>query len=230
MTDVLQVRDLTIRFGEKTVLANLSFCVRQGETLAVIGPNGSGKTVLFRALIGALPYQGQISWMPGVRIGYVPQKLDIARDLPVTGIDLLEAKAGVLHAQDDQAALLDRVGLPPENAAMPIGWLSGGQFQRLLLALALIGQPNVLLLDEPTAGIDIPGQETLNELVHRLQAANGLTVMLISHDLSVVYRDASAILCLGWERTCFGPPQDVLTPERLQAVYGMPVRFHAHDQ
>ena len=104
-----------------------------------------------------------------------------------------------------------------------------GQFQRLLVAFALVGAPNVLLLDEPTAGVDEPGQERLNELIHRLQQDRGLTVFLISHDLSVVYRHATTVLCLGRERHWFGPPKDILTPERLHELYGMPVAFHVHE-
>lgn len=225
---VLEVDGLCVSFGHRDVLRNLSFSVDQGTSLAIIGPNGSGKTVLFKALIGALPSRGRIRWAPGTRIGYVPQKLDLERDLPITGVDLLRAKVKVTKSPEDIIAAFRRVGLGDE-VNKPIGSLSGGQFQRLLLALALIGQPNVLLLDEPTAGVDEIGEERLNELIHRLQGERGLTVLMISHELSVVYRYATNVLCLSYTRPHFGPPRTILTPELLTEVYGAPVEHHVHE-
>jgi zinc transport system ATP-binding protein len=228
--DILTVDRLTVRFGTTAVLTNVNFRVRRGTTLAVLGPNGAGKTVLFKALIGALPFDGTVRWAPGTRMGYVPQKLDIERDVPLTGLDFLRARGAL--ADGDPARLLDAlalVGVPPDVAQRPIGVLSGGQFQRLLIAFALVGQPDVLLLDEPTAGIDEPGQEHLNELVHRLQREHGLTVLFISHELTVVYRYAANVLCLGRGRTCLGPPRSILTPDLLQDMYGTPMDFHLHD-
>jgi zinc transport system ATP-binding protein len=212
--NALEVERLSVRFGTATVLDALSFDVPCGTSIAIIGPNGSGKTVLFKALIGALPHEGEIRWGDGVRLGYAPQKLDIERDLPITGSDLLHAKARVARASDDETAqALALVGLARDMSALPIGALSGGQFQRLLVAVALVGRPTILLLDEPTAGVDEAGQDTLNELIDRLREAQGMTTLLISHDLSVVYRHASNVLCLSHGHVCFGPPRTVLTPE-----------------
>ena len=183
--------------------------------------------MLFKALIGAIPFAGQIQWSPGVRIGYVPQKLDLERDLPITGLDLLSAKRRVVAGDEQLDALARRVGLERETRK-PIGALSGGQFQRLLVALALVGDPDVLLLDEFTAGVDAPGQERLTELVRTLQAEHELTVLSISHDLSVVYRSASNVLCLSRDRSCIGPPRKILTPALLEEIYGTEVEFHVH--
>jgi len=229
MDNALEVEHLVVRFGRLPVLSDLSFVVPRGSTLAVIGPNGSGKTVLFRALVGSLPHQGVIRWAAGTKLGYVPQKLDLERDLPVTGLDFLRAKAAVARVGPGAVSqVLARVGLEPPLLERPIGALSGGQFQRLLVAFVMVGEPNVLLLDEPTAGVDEPGQEQLNELVHRVQQESQVTVLLISHDLSVVYREATMVLCLGRGRACFGPPRTVLTAETLRDLYGMPVGFHVH--
>ena len=120
------------------------------------------------------------------------------------------------------------MNLPPATAARPIGALSGGQFQRLLLAVALLGRPDVLLFDEPTAGVDAPGQEQLYEMIRRVQRERGLTLLLISHELSVVYRHAANVLCLSRERPCFGPPAEVLTPGAIEQLYGAPLGFHRH--
>ncbi len=226
----LEVEHLAIRFGTTQIFRDLCFSVPRGSSLAVIGPNGAGKTVLFRALIGSVRYEGSIRWAPGTKLGYVPQKLDIERDLPITGGDFLTAKAAVVRAQKGAVlTALASVGLNKEVLNTPVGALSGGQFQRLLVAFALIGDPNVLLLDEPAAGVDAPGQEQLSDLARDLQAERGMTILLISHDLSVVYRYATNVLCLSRTYNFVGPPQTVLTPEVLSRIYAMPIGFHVHD-
>ena len=225
----LEVEHLAVRFGATEVLHDLSFSVPRGTSLAVIGPNGAGKTVLFKALIGSLEYAGRVRWAPGTKLGYVPQKLDIERDLPITGGDLLRAKEAIAGRHERSfSAELARVGLAREVLRTPIGALSGGQFQRLLIAFALIGDADVLLLDEPAAGIDAPGQQQLNQLLRELQEKNGTTVLFISHDLSVVYQDATNVLCLSRTYNSFGPPHIALAPEVLKRLYGMPVGFHVH--
>jgi zinc transport system ATP-binding protein len=229
MTNALDVEALSVSLGNREVLRNLSFSVPVGSALAVIGPNGAGKTVLFRALIGVVPYGGVVRWAPETRIGYVPQKLDIERDLPLTGRDFLEAKAAISGAsRADTVHTLELVNLPASVARQPIGSLSGGQFQRLLVAFALMGKPNVLLFDEPTSGVDEPGGDRLYEMVQRVQQTERLTLLLISHELTVVYRYATNVLCLSREKPCFGPPEEMLTPARIEQLYGTPLRYHHH--
>ena len=227
--NALEVKDLAVELGGVKVLDGLDFDVPRGSALAVIGPNGAGKTVLFRALIGSVPHRGTVRWAEGTRIGYVPQKLDIERDLPLTGLDFLRAKAAVSGAGGAEVErALDEVLLPAPIARRPIGALSGGQFQRLLVAFALVGRPTVLLFDEPTAGVDEPGEERLYEMIRRVQEEERLTVLLISHELSLVVRFADNVLCLGRQAQWFGPPGEVLTRERIEAVYGAPLRYHQH--
>lgn len=224
---ILEVDDLTVAFGATRVLDHLDLRVLRGDSLAVIGPNGSGKTVLFQALVGSLPFEGRIRWAPHTRIGYVPQRLDLERDLPITGLDLLAAKRRVLRSSEDVVAIARKVGLDAELEKR-IGLFSGGQFQRLLVALALVGKPDVLLLDELTAGVDVTGQERLPELVRRLQRDEGLTVLAISHDLSIVSRAATHVLCLARAHAWYGAPSEVLTAETLQAAYGTDQGLHVH--
>jgi zinc transport system ATP-binding protein len=138
-------------------------------------------------LIGTLGYEGQIRWIPGARIGYVPQKLDIERDLPLSGREFLQARAALAKASTEQLRqAVEAVALTEAILKQPLGTLSGGQFQRLLVAFALLGRPNVLLLDEPAAGVDAPGQVQLSEVLRQLQSTERLTIVLVSHDLSVV--------------------------------------------
>lgn len=184
---LLEVDQLSVRFGSIEVLRNLTFSVSHGSALAIIGPNGVGKSVLLRTLVGSVPYSGTIRWAPGTRIGYVPQKLDLDRDIPMTGNDFARARLALTgESNASTSRTFELVGLSPQAAEQRIGTMSGGQFQRLLIAFALIGRPTTLMLDEPTAGIDEPGQEQLGELLQHLQQEQALTSLSISHDLSVV--------------------------------------------
>src|SRR6266567_7191652 len=229
--NVLEVEQLSVRFGMRQMIRDLAFTVAQGTSLAIIGSNGVGKSVLLRALLGSIPSEGVIRWAPGTRVGYVPQKLDLERDLPMTGNDLLRARLTLAgHSGFTIVQTFDLVGLSKQTGDQLIGTYSGGQFQRLLVAFALLGEPNVLILDEPTAGVDEPGQEQLNVLINRVQRDHNLTVLFISHDLSVVSRGADCVLCLGRHQQVFlGAPRDILNPEILQEAYGMPVKYHIHE-
>jgi zinc transport system ATP-binding protein len=230
MKNILAVEGLSVAFGKTRILEDVSFRVDAGRSLAIIGPNASGKTVLLKALIGAVRYEGLVRWAPGTKIGYLPQKLDIERDLPLTGRDLLRAKAGVARvAPAGMERVLEQVGLPPSAARQPIGTLSGGQFQRLLLAFALMGEPTVLLVDEPTAGVDEPGEQGIAALLEKLKHESGLSLLLVSHELNLVDRLADEVLCLSRRKAWLGTPVSILTPERLREVYGSPLQFHVHD-
>jgi len=226
---VLSVRKLAVSFGERTVLEDLSFDVARGENLAIIGPNGAGKTVLLRALLDQLPYEGSIEWAPDTKLGYVPQAIAADRQLPLQVSDLLTAKARLLKLPDravrETAAI---VGLGAELLTARIGVLSGGQFQKVMITFALLGDPNVLLVDEPTASLDELAQEHIYELLEKLRQERNLTVLLVSHDLSVVYQFATKVLCLSKGKLCFGRPQDVLTPDTLAAVYSGVPKFYQH--
>lgn len=221
---VLRVSDLKVTLEDQVILENLSFSVTRGEILTVLGPNGAGKTVLLRALLGVVPHEGSIAWRKGTRIGYVPQRLPYIRNMPMSTADFFALK----NAASDVPEMLRTVGLPPELALKRIGDVSSGQFQRILIAWALAGDPHVLLFDEPTTGVDVGGEETVYALLARLHRERNLTMILVTHDLAVVHRLSSTVLCLNRQAVCHGPPMSTLTPENLQRLYGTEVKFYEH--
>lgn len=222
---MLRVSDLAVTLDGRTVLADLSFVVRRGEILTILGPNGAGKTVLLRALLGVVAHQGSIAWATGTRIGYVPQRLPYIKDIPLSVADFFALKA---NAVPDVREMLATVGLAGEVGKKRIGDLSSGQFQRVLIAWAIAGDPHVLLFDEPTTGVDIGGEETVYALLARLHRERNLTMLIVTHDLAVVHRLSSTVLCLNRRLICQGPPVATLTPENLRRLYGAEVKFYEH--
>jgi len=157
--NLLTVKNLSVQIEDQVILENLQFELKPGETLSILGPNGAGKTVLLKALLNLIPYSGEVCWSSNLRTGHVPQKIDADRHLPLTYKDLFISKSRILKvATAEIGAITQRVGLTGKMLATPAGHLSGGQFQRGLIGFALIGNPNVLLLDEPTASIDESGE------------------------------------------------------------------------
>jgi zinc transport system ATP-binding protein len=222
---LLRVSDLNVTLEDRIVIADLSVSVRRGEVVTILGPNGAGKTVLLRTLLGVVPHEGTVSWKSGVRIGYVPQRLPYIRSIPLSVADFFALKR---DAGLDVGEMLAGVGLPRELGQRPVGDLSSGQFQRVLIGWALAGDPGVLLFDEPTTGVDLGGEETVYALLARLQRERNLTMLLVTHDLAVVHRLSSMVLCLNKQPVCQGPPLSTLTPENLGRLYGTEVRFYEH--
>jgi zinc transport system ATP-binding protein len=226
---LLSVRNLQVAFGNRVVLRDLSFEVNSGDCFAIIGPNGAGKSVLLKTLQHLIPFKGNIDWSKEAHLGYVPQRVPADRQLPLRVGELLEAKIRFLHLDEREAAQVSSdLGFSPEFADAALGTLSGGQFQKALIAFAMLGNPNVLLFDEPTASLDELSEERIYELIYQLQQRRKITVILVSHDLSVVYRYASQVLCLSKGNLCMGPPKEVLTPQMLEEVYGAPLKFYRH--
>jgi zinc transport system ATP-binding protein len=232
---ILTVDDISVTLDRAPILRNVSFSVKQGEAVAVVGPNGAGKSVLFRALLGLIPYTGKVGWRPGARIGYVPQRFSMDRSVPVTAMEFFLLQSPGFW-RPDEAFLnhldheLNLMGLDRGILRKNLGELSGGQTQRLLIAWALLKHPEVLLLDEPTAGVDAGFEETVYALLHRVQQERETTLLLISHDLSVVYRYAQHVLCLNKTVLCQGPPVEALSPASLASLYGETGFYrHNHD-
>ncbi len=233
---LLSVSNLNVRFDHHVILKDISFKVGFDDSVAVIGPNGAGKTVLFRAILGLVPYEGKVEWAPNVKIGYVPQKLFVAKDIPLAVVEFLGFKE-----KDPKKiySILEEVGFGEKGSQdvhqgnrllkTKLGVLSGGELQRVAIAFALLGEPQVLLFDEPTSGIDISGEETVYSLITRLQKEKRLTVIFISHELTIVYKHANNVLCLNKEKISIGPPRKVIDKKTLEKLYGEEVHLHKHN-
>lgn len=229
---ILTVENLGVKFDNNEVLKGLNFFVQKGDVLAIVGPNGAGKSVLFRALLGLVPYSGKIYWSPKLKVGYVPQKFNIDKDLPLSVEEFLKFKEKNL---DKIIGVLKSVGIRDEHhiehhvLKQRIGWLSGGQIQRILIAWSILDNPDVLLFDEPTAGIDVGGEETIYNLLKKLKNERGFTIILISHDLNIVYKYANNVICVNKEMVCYGEPSTVLDPASLVKLYGGEASFYKHE-
>ena len=224
---VLKVENLNVELEGERILENLSFEVKEGEVLTILGPNGAGKTVLLKTLLGLLPYKGKIEWTPGIKIGYVPQRLPFIKDIPMSVWEFFKLKEA---SEKETKEIFNSIGLKEDILEKKIGDLSSGQFQRILVGWALILNPQILLFDEPTTGIDIGGQESIYNLLEKLRKERSLTILLVTHDLSIVYKLATNCLCLNKKMLCYSIPKE-LTSERLSQLYGGEIKFyrHSHD-
>jgi zinc transport system ATP-binding protein len=227
--NLLTVKNLSVALGGKNIVEDLTFELAPRERLSILGPNGAGKTVVLKALLDLVPHSGEIVWAPDVRIGYIPQKVDVDVHLPITFDDLFAAKCRTLKISTDRLEHISSiVGLSRELMGTPVGHLSGGQFQRGLMGFALIGEPTVLLLDEPTASVDEPGEGHLYQLIHDLQEEYGLASIMVSHDLSFVFRYATTVLCLNRRGLCLGTPREVLSADVMNELYGEHYGLYLH--
>ena len=216
---LIEARHLCVRLGGTEVLHDISLAVEPGEIITVVGPNGSGKSTLLRALLGILPpAAGRVARAPGLRLGYVPQRLQIDRSMPITVRRFLSLPVRVTDAQ--AAGVLARVGME-ESGALQMAALSGGQLQRVLLARALLARPQVLMLDEPTQGLDQPGEAAFYRLIEEVRAGTGCAVLMVSHDLHVVMAASDRVVCLNGHVCCEGTPQVVSSAPEYRALFGL---------
>ena len=235
----IAIHNLNVHLQRHEILQDVTCDIQAGRITAVIGPNGAGKTTLLLAILGLVPYSGRITFpaysgkIP--RIGYVPQRLDLDRGLPCTVQDLfaLSIQRGPLWiGPADRTKRRIRESLKRVGAGKLedhfLGKLSGGELQRVLLAMSLEGDPDILLLDEPTAGVDAPGEQLFCDLLAGLQQERNLTVVLISHDLSVVSNHAEQVICLNKTVRCSGG-LNVLSEENLLKTYGLHVQIYPHS-
>jgi zinc transport system ATP-binding protein len=243
-TPLVSIRDLHVRLGGNAILKGVNTALSEGQITALIGLNGSGKTTLLKAVLKEVPYTGRIDFHCGhdhtrpapEHIGYVPQKLHMDAKLPLTVRDLLALALqrrplflGIgRRARRQMDELLERVSAR-HLLDRPVANLSGGELQRVLLGLALQPRPELLLLDEPAAGIDFEYARKFYELIARLNRETGVTVLLVSHELSVVSMHAHHVLCLKEGHIqCEGPPREIITSEVLSQTFGTEMGIYAH--
>jgi ABC-type Mn2+/Zn2+ transport system ATPase subunit len=242
-TLALNVQNLVVELDKHRIIDGISFQVPIGSVTAIIGPNGAGKSVLIKCILNLLPKQsGTVEIMDtnhdqyhkiAPLVSYIPQYINIDRQFPLTVAGLFSLKSprplGLSpiekrHMNDLLAKTNTRHLI---NSRLSV--LSGGQLQRIILAYSLMDHPKILLLDEPAAGIDAEGQDTIYTLLSRIQHEEKLTMVLISHELQIVMNYADQVLCLNRRLLCAGAPRKVLTNETLQHMYGTEVGHFLHD-
>lgn len=230
---LIGTENVSVALGGRQVLRDLTFGIRRGEIVTIVGPNGSGKSTFIRALIGAVPAStGRVRKAPGLAIGYVPQRLHIDPTFPITvarflALPLRRDRAGI-------AAGLARVGLSGLEGRQ-MTELSGGQFQRVLLARALLGRPDILILDEPTQSLDQPATAAFYRLIEEVRADLSCAVLMVSHDLHVVMSASDRVICVNGHICCEGTPTVVSEAPEYRALFGDGTRGafalyqHHHD-
>ena len=233
VSPAVSFEDVSITRSGLPILEHVSATVPAGSCTVIVGPNGAGKTTLMLALIGEMPHTGSIRIHPNangkaLRIGYVPQRISIDRGMPLTVLEFLVMGLqrrplwlGIRPTLRRQALeLLDMVKAG-HLATRRLGNLSGGETQRVLLALALQQQPDLLVLDEASAGVDFQGEHLFCELLDELRYRQGFTQLMVSHDLGMVFHHATHVICLKRRVVAEGTPDEVLTSDTLNALFGI---------
>ena len=225
---LLELSGVHVAFGRRVALAEVSLAVAPGEIVTVIGPNGAGKTTLLRVALGLQRSQaGSVERRAGLRIGYMPQRFAVDDTLPLSVRRFLtlvpgdRARLGAVLALVGAAHALD----------LPMQTLSGGEQQRVLLARALLREPELLVLDEPVQGVDIAGQAELFALIRRIRDERGCGVLLVSHDLHLVMAATDRVICLNHHVCCSGHPEEVSRDPAYRALFGPAIdgfAFYAH--
>jgi zinc transport system ATP-binding protein len=230
---LISAKNLSVHHGEFPALENVTFAIEPREIVTVVGPNGSGKSTLLRTLLGVFePTKGAISRKPGLKIGYVPQKLAHESGLPLTVRGFLSLPIRVTD-EAAKAALVESGASGLQDRQM--SELSGGQMQRVLLARATLNRPDILILDEPTQGLDQQGAADFYGLIERVRDQHNCAILLVSHDLHVVMGASDRVICLNGHICCEGTPTVVRDAPEYRALFGqgtqgtLALYQHEHD-
>ncbi|MEQ8397989.1 metal ABC transporter ATP-binding protein [Thalassobaculum sp.] len=229
---LLEADGLAVRLGGRDILHHVDLTVRRGEIVTVIGPNGGGKTTLLRAVLGLVaPSAGRAGVADGVTVGYVPQRFPVDRILPMTVERLMRLTARPSRAAIERS--LDETGTAHLIDAS-IHTLSGGEMQRVLLARALVREPDLLVLDEPVQAVDYAGEAALYELIAAIRDRHGCGVLMVSHDLHVVMAATDRVLCVNGHVCCTGTPHEVSGNTEFRRLFGpqaevFALYHHHHD-
>ncbi len=230
---LISAKDISVHHSHLSALQNVSLTLNAGEIVTIVGPNGSGKSTLLRVLIGAItPDSGHVDRAPDLRIGYVPQKLAIDATLPMTVRRFLNLPHRV---KDAAAADALRAAGVAQVAHQQMASLSGGQFQRVLLARAILSRPNLLILDEATQGLDQPGSANFYRQIDAVRQNLGCAVLMVSHELHVVMSASDRVICLNGHICCEGAPDVVEAAPAYRELFGsgtggaLALYRHDHD-
>jgi len=230
---LVRLTNVGVSRGARWLVRGVDFSVRRGEIVTLIGPNGSGKSTTVKTAIGVMkPTEGHVERLAGLKVGYVPQKLAIDWTLPLT-VERLMTLTGPLERAEVEAALAS-TGIS-HLARAQVQNLSGGEFQRALLARAIVRKPDLLVLDEPVQGVDFSGEIALYDLIISIRNRTGCGILLISHDLHVVMAETDTVVCLNGHVCCRGTPQSVSQSAEYQKLFGarasqtLALYSHHHD-
>ena len=243
---IISLRDVSFSFDDRPVLEHINLDINQGDYLGIIGPNGGGKTTILKLMLGLLrPAAGAVElfgrpvkeFRDWFRIGYVPQKAtSFESRFPFTVEEVVSLgripRAGLFHrlGDDDRKAVaeaLERVQLLPQRKEL-VTELSGGQQQRVFIAKGLVADPAVLILDEPTVGVDVESQDEFYHLLSQLNVEHGITMVLVSHDVDVIANEVSVLACVNQTLICHGEPLSIMEGDQLDKVYGPARKFIVH--
>ena len=218
MSSLISLENVAVNFGQRRVLSDVSLKLEPGRILTLLGPNGAGKSTLVRVVLGLIaPTSGSVNKPADLRIGYVPQKIHLDVTLPLTVDRFMRLRTGV--KREDILPALKRVQAS-HLLNYPLQKLSGGETQRVLLARALLNQPQLLVLDEPTQGVDVNGQVALYDLIDQLRRELNCGVLMVSHDLHLVMAKTDEVLCLNHHICCSGAPEVVSMHPEFISMFG----------
>jgi zinc transport system ATP-binding protein len=220
----IEIKDISFSYEKEVVINNISFDIKKGDYLGIIGPNGGGKTTLVKIILGLLPPQKGSVTVRG-KCGYVPQKAaQEISGLPATVREIIESGRESNKQRIKEAMEITEIEKYEDRL---ISELSGGERQRVFIARALVKNPDILILDEPSTGVDVATQEKFYSFLKKINEKE-VTIIFVSHDINVIANEAKNVLCLGGEKTCFGSPQETLTDKNIENLYGRKVKFFLH--